>query len=227
MNKDLLKFRSIKNLKSTVEETHTLINALNSQIIATRQLINFTKMQSNPGYNKFKKYLEIDNEQIQKLFELGFIKLFADFECFMYEFLKDLFKKYPSSLQEDEPLTYKDIKHLKKIKDVKEYVIDSQAIKKSYDIETWSCLIFQKYGITVFGDNDELRRFKALSSLRNIFLHSGAKTNSKFQKEMKNFLNTPVPIGMNFSLNRIEYFEILYRTLKHLVLNIENQKKHL
>ena len=52
-------------------------------------------------------------------------------------------------------------------------------------------------------------------------LHSVSKTNSKFRKEMKGFLKTPVPIGEKFNLDMQKYFGTLYEAFRMLIKNIE------
>jgi len=189
---------------------------------ATEAVVEFTKAKTKPEYEKFKKYLEISEKQMRKLYELGFIALFANFECFMFEILKDLFKKYPSSFKSEKIIKFEDIKDFKKVKDIKDYFIDSVAIEKSYDIEIWASFLSQRFGVVIFKKKKDLLRLKALNSLRNIILHSGSKTNSKFRKEMKDFIKYPVPIGKTFGLDMKRYFTTLYRLLKTLIVNIEN-----
>ena len=222
MKKGVFKtLKSVQNFKTELEETHTLIHALEAQMEATKAVLEFTKAKEKTEYQKFKKYLEISERQMRKLYELGFIALFANFECFMFEMLKELFKKYPSSFSSEKIIKFEDIKDFKKIKDVKDYFIDSLAIEKSYDIETWINFLNQKFGIVVFKKKKDLLRFKALNSLRNIIMHSGGKTNSKFRKEMRGFIKSPVPIGKTINLDRQRYFSILYGTLGMLIGDIE------
>ncbi len=216
------KLKSLQNFKSEIEETYTLIHSLETQIIATEQLLEFTKAKSSPDYKKFQKYLEIDDKQLKKLFELGFVALFANFECFMFELLKELFKKYPTSFQSEKVLKFEDIKNFGNIDEVKDYIIDSVAVEKSYDIETWETLLSQRFKIKVFKSKKYLERIRALNALRNIILHSGSKTTSRFSKEMSKLLKTPVPIGEPFNLDMKKYFEVLHTTFSLLIRNIEN-----
>jgi hypothetical protein len=222
VNKINLKtFSSIKNFKLGLEETHLLIHALEAQMGAAEAVLEFTKAKENPEYTKFKKYLEISEKQLTKFYELGFIGLFANFECFMFELTKELFKKYPSALESEKIIKFEDIKHYKEVKDIKDYFIDSVAIEKSYDIDVWSNFLNNKFKIKVFKNKKEFKRIKALNSLRNIMLHSGSKTNAKFSKEMKDFIKTPVPIGKDLGLDRKKYFGVLYTTFSTLVSTLE------
>ena len=206
--KNFSKLKSLKNFKNEVEETHLLIHALETQIIATRQLLNFTKAKDRPGYDKFKNFLEVSETQEKKLNELGFIALFANFECFMFESLKELLNKYPNAFSSEKVAKFEDIKDFKKITEVKNYFIDSLAIQKTYDMETWANFMKEKFGIVIFLNKKDLVRFKMLSSLRNLILHSGGRTNSKFRNEMKKILKTSVPIGQSIHFDMKKYFAV-------------------
>lgn len=219
--KNLKNFKSVQNFKLEIEETHTLIHALEAQITATRELLIFVKAQNSPDWHKYKKLLEIDEKQIKKIYELGFIAFFANFECFMFEFLKELFKKYPSSFRSERIIKFDDIKDFEEIADIKSYFIDSYAIEKSYDIEGWANFLSQKFGIKTFKRKKDLQLLKALNSLRNLILHSGSKTNSKFRNEMKAFIKQSVPLDRTLNLDRKKYFGGLHMGLKLLITNIE------
>jgi len=219
--KNLQNLRSLNNLEHEVEETYLLIQALETQAFTTKEFLELIKAKDRPGYKEFKKFLEISDKQINKLNELGFIALFANFECFVFELLKDLFKKYPTSFKSEKIAKFEDIKDFKNIKEVKDFFIDSLAIEKSYDIERWANLLLQKFGIAIFKKKKELSLLLALNSLRNIIMHSGSKTTSKFRKEMKSFIKVPVPIGKPFKPDMKKYFTTLYNILRTLIKNIK------
>lgn len=222
MGKNNLKdFQSLKNLKTSMEDTCEFIISMETQIIATKAFLDFTKAKERPEYQKFKKNLEIEDKQMIKLYELGFIALFANFECFMFEFLKDLFIKYPESFITEKIFKFDDIQHLEKIDEIKNFLVDMIAIDKSYELDKWLDFIFQKYEIKLFSDKKALTRFKALNALRNIMLHSGGKTNSKFSKDMKKFIQLPVPIGNTVGLDRKTYFLRLNKEIADLIKDME------
>ncbi len=223
MKKNQLKnLKSLQNFKSELDETYVLIHALETQIMATEQLLGFIKAKDSPGYKKFQKYLEIDSKQTSRLFELGFIALFANFECFMFEILKELFKKYPTSFKSEKIIKFEDIKDFCDITEVKEYFMDSVAVEKSQDIEAWAEFLFKRFGVKIFKTKKDLERIQALNSLRNIILHSGGKTNSRFRKEMSPFLKSPISIGVPFSVDRKTYFSALHNGFSILIRNVEN-----
>jgi hypothetical protein len=140
----------------------------------------------------------------------------------MFELLKELFRKYPTSFQSEKALKFEEIKNFDNIAEIKDYIIDSVAIEKSYDIESWETLLSKRFKIKVFKSKKSLEQIKALNSLRNIILHSGNKTNSRFSNEMSRFLKTPVPIGEPFGLSMKKYFEVLHATFSLLIKNVEN-----
>jgi len=219
--KNLANFKSVKNFGKEILDTYTLVNAFNAQAVTTSEFLTFTKAKDKPDYQKFKHLLEIDSKQTEKLYELGFIALFANFECFMFEFLKELFKKYPTSFKSEKIIKFEDIKDFKDVIDIKDYFIDSFAIEKSYEIDTWKIFLSQKFGIKIFANKKDFERLKLLNFLRNLILHSGSKTNSKFRNDLKPFLKSPVPLGERFSLSREKYFGRLYVILKLLITNLE------
>lgn len=220
-SKGLGKLKSVENFKNEIEETKTLIFALEIQVVATKELLTFINAKTSPDYHKFKKHLEVSEDQLKKLYELGYVALFANFECFQFELLKDLFKKYPSSFRSEKTIKFDDIKDFENIKEIKDYFVDSLAIDKSYEVETWVKFLEQKFSIKVFKTKKELIHFRGLNSLRNIILHSGSKTNSKFRGEMKTVIKTPVPLGETFKLDRKKYFQVLYSFFARLVVNLE------
>ena len=201
-----------------------MIHAIEAQIVATREFMSFTKAQESADWNKFKKLLEITDRQVEKIYELGFIAFFANFECFMFELLKELFIKYPAHFQSEKLIKFEDINKLSSVDDIKHYFIDTIAIEKSYDIETWNTFLSTKIGIKIFKSQKESNNLKALNSLRNLFLHSGAKTNSKFRREMKLLIKSYVPIGELVRLDRRKLFGGLYGLLRNVIENAEKQK---
>lgn len=216
---NLRELKSIKEFKDSIDRTHVFIHSLESTIVATEAFLDFTKAKADPNYKKFEKFFEFDEAKKSYLFELGFIALFANFEFFMYSLLREIFLKYPGSYKSERILCFEEISDFKKVKEIEEYFVDIFAVEKSYDIKTWSSFLENKFNIKFFKDEKHFKRFSALNSMRNPYMHSGGVTNSKFRKEMKSFLKTKVPLGEKLGFNRREYFEILYREL-NLIINI-------
>ncbi len=219
--KNLNKFDSVINLKGELQATYKLIRALEAQTIATQEFLNYTKAKTRPDYEKFKDLLEVDPKQIDKLYELGFVAFFSNFECFMFEFLKELFVKYPESYSSDKVATYDDVKDFSNVEEVKEYFIDAFAINKSYEIKEWKKFLLEKFNIKVFKDDKQGHYFNVLNSIRNIIQHSGNKTNSKFRNEMKRVIKSLVPIGQKTKLDSKKNFDRVFTLMSKLLQNIE------
>lgn len=222
MKRKILKnLKSVREFKQKINKTHIFIYGLEATIGATEAVLDFTKARSSPDYKKFKKFLEFDDSRKAYLFELGFIALFAIFESFMPNFLKELFLKFPSSLKNEKILRLEEIDDFKNIKEIKEYLADLVAIEKSYDVKNWSDCLNKKFNIKIFKTKKHLRRFLMLNSLRNLYMHAGGITNSKFRNEMKVFLKSKVPLNQKVDLDRRKYFEILYFELNFIIKNLE------
>lgn len=222
MKKKFLKnLKSIREFKQKINKTYIFIHGLESTIGATEAVLDFTKARSSPDYKKFKNLLEFDDSRKAYLFELGFIALFANFEFFMSDFLKELFLKYPSSFESEKMIRFEEIDDFKNITEIKRYFVDSVAIEKSYDIKSWLDYLDKKFGIKIFKTKKQLHGFLMLNALRNIFMHAGGKTNSKFRNEMKTFLKAKVSSGQEVSLDRKKYFEVLYYELNCIIKNLK------
>lgn len=212
-NQRLKNLKSIREFKKSIDKTHIFIHGVEYTILATEELLDFTKAKSSPDYKKFKKFLEFDDTRKSYLFEIGFIALFSNFEFFMSNFLKELFIKYPSSIKNEKTVCLDEINDFKNTKEIKEYFADLTAIEKSYSIKSWVDFLNKKFNIQVFKTKTQLKRFLMLNSLRNLYMHGGSVTNANFRKEMKNFLKTSVPLGYKINFDRRRYFEILYSEL--------------
>lgn len=46
--------------------------------------------------SKYSDQMDFNQKRIDKLYELGFLSLFATFECFMYEFLREQYSLFPN-----------------------------------------------------------------------------------------------------------------------------------
>jgi len=221
MKKPHLKsFKPVQEFKENIDKTHVFIHGLESTIAATEVVLDFTKARNSPDYGKYKHLLEFDDIKISYLYELGFISLFSNFEFFMFDFLKKLFLKYPTSINNEKNICLEEIVDFKNVKDVKEYFADIIAIEKSYDIKSWVDFLGKKFNIKVFKTKKQLQRFLMLNALRNLYMHSGGITNAKFRREMKSFIKIRVPLGQKLGFDRRRYFEILYHELCCIVMEL-------
>lgn len=219
--RNLGKLKSIQGFKETVNRTYLFIHSLQSAIVATETVLELVHAEKNPEYKKFEKLLVWDDSKKSNLFELGFIALFSDFEFFMSNFLKELFLKYPNSLKGEKVLCVEEINDFNNIKEIKKYLADLIAVKKSYDVKNWVDCLSKKFGIKIFRTKKHLQRFLMLNSLRNVYMHAGGVTDSKFRNEMKAFLKSKVPLGQKVGLDRKKYFEVLYLELNLIIKNLE------
>jgi hypothetical protein len=224
MHKERIKgLKSIKNFKKNIKQTYIFFHGLETKIIALKTFLTILNAKNNPNYKKFEQFLEFKKKHIAYLYEVGFIALFANFESFMLDLLKDLFRKYPHSFKCEKLARFDEIEDFKNIKEVKEYFIDSLAIEKSYGgIESWTDCLGQKFRIKVFKTKKQFKLLRMLNELRNVFLHAGGKTTSKFRNKMKTFIKSEVPLNQKITLDRKKYFEVLYHILFSLAINIEN-----
>jgi hypothetical protein len=125
-----------------------------------------------------------DEAHFEKIFELGFIGLFANFEHFMYEFLRELYTKQPKAIPLEKTIKAEDLLQFRNYKSVKDYLIDTIAIENSYDLDTWNNTTQKLFNIKPISDDIKVR-LMIMNSMRNMFLHSGGHWNSKIYKDLK------------------------------------------
>lgn len=217
----LKKLKSVEEFKNNIVKTRNFIHGLEANILATETVLDFTKAKRNPDYKKFEKLLEFDDVRKSYLFEIGFIALFSNFEFFMTNFLKELFIKFPKSFKNEKLFCIDEINNFKDLDEVREYVVDLYAIEKSYDIKSWLGYLNKRFNINIIKTKKHLSRFLMLNSLRNIYMHAGGVTNSKFRKEMKIFLKSDVPLNQKIDLDRKKFFEILFSELVLIIKNLD------
>jgi hypothetical protein len=219
--KKLKSFKSITNFKNQIERTYLFIQGLEYTVIATETLLEELGAKNSSDYPKYQKYIEFGPSKKDHIFELGFIALFANFEFFMYDFLKNLFVKYPHSVEKDKNISLEEIFDFKSVKEVKKYCIDVLAIEKSYNIKSWSGYLMNKFGIKVFKNKKQMDRLLMLGALRNVLMHGGGITNSKFRNEMRGLIKSRVPLEQTISLKREKYFWVLYKELEVIIKGLE------
>lgn len=220
---NLSKFKSIRIFNEEINVTHVLIEALNAQIFATKTFFDGLKVdRSAPQYIKLKHLIEVDSVQMEKIYELGFIALFANFESFTFNLLKELYKKYPSSCSSERLIAFEDIKGFETVQQIRDYFIDCLAIKNSYDTEQWVKYLQLKFKVKVFKNKKQFNSFRALNALRNIILHSGGKTNSKFRKDLSMLKIKNVPIDKPVTSGRKNYFKSAHSLFTSLINNLNS-----
>jgi len=217
---------SIANFKTSIEKTSRLIRSIIGNVTATEALLKIlsktdTKIYAHP----IAKSLKLEKEDKEYIYELGFVALFANFEAFSNQLIKDLLNKYPKSLKEsDKTITMGEVISIKSGKKIKDYMIDQIAIEKSGSIEDWFKYLDSVFNIKALPNGKFLEQICILNELRNIFVHSGGIANALFIKKMKKYFKTAIPLNhkMDF-INREKYFHILYHLLIDLHTNIARQ----
>lgn len=220
MKRFLLKdLPSVKEFEKNLNKTFKLLSRVRNNIIGMEAFLGLTikKRQASTYDKKMIKGFTIKKEEINQIFEMGYVTLFSHFEYFMYDLLKDLFFKFPKSLNTD--VTFDEIRDISSVKKVKEYIIDSAAIKNSYSVETWLEFLKKTYAINILSVKQDREFIYMLNEVRNIIMHSGGKTNVRFRKNMGNILKTEIKIGEKHHLNMQEFFYILYKLFKKTCKN--------
>jgi len=134
------KFKSLIELKENTKKLEDLLTGLITFIAF------FKRYTSDP---KFIEFLEsiikggvekitFDDKKTNQVYELCFIKLYATFEAFMADFLRELYEKFPDSLPRDKKITVDDILDWKTQKSTRAFIIDHIAIENSYDLQVWT-----------------------------------------------------------------------------------------
>jgi hypothetical protein len=158
-----------------------------------------------PEEIKQRENLIIDNKHYNKIWQLGFIHIIASFEFFMYDLLVELFKNHPNSLPKEKQVKIEEIQNFDNIQSLNEYIIDSIAIEKSYDLEVWAKTLENCFGIVPFENEMVKKTIQGLNLYRNMILHSGGKMNSKFVKDsLKIFSDSTINIS-NYSKEKHEH----------------------
>lgn len=135
------------------------------------------------------KFVSFDESHFDKIFETGFIGQFANFEYFMYEFLKELYKKHPKAIPSDKTVKAEDVLQFNSYKSIRDFLIDAIAIENSYDLEVWNNTVQKLFNIKPISDEVKVR-LMIMNSMRNLFLHSGGHWNSKALKDSRKIEKT-------------------------------------
>ncbi|KPM30220.1 Hypothetical protein I595_3697 [Croceitalea dokdonensis DOKDO 023] len=205
------KYKSIEDYKQETQKIQDLIGGLITIVKVFEKLPEFPQLKSKA--KEFEKImddnpqLKFDKEKIDNIYELGFIRLFASFEAFMYEYLKELYIKYPDSLPTDRKIQVSDILDWKTKKSVNDFIVDHIAIENSYDLKTWERTLKGSFGIEVFENKEKEQLFNSLNLCRNMIAHSGGKTNSKIVRDFKKiFKDSDEPKG-KFEIEKWDIFD--------------------
>ncbi|WP_417871259.1 hypothetical protein [Winogradskyella sp.] len=223
-------FKSIIELKENIDKMNELLTGLITFVMV------FQKFTSNP---KFGKYLNsqvdgalekitFDEKKTNQIYELCFIRLYASFEAFMTDYLRELYIKFPNSLPRDKKISVDDILDWKTQKSTRTFIIDHIAIENSYDLPTWKRTLKSGFGIEVFKDEKHEQLFNLLNLMRNMIAHSGRKFNSKISRDSAKFIKKKTDkLGhfevTDFELDDEKLYENLVSAIKDVIEQIENK----
>lgn len=219
--------RSIKNLKNNISKTKLTIESFLSCLAATEAL---EKWLTKPDRDPFKedkigrlvkKHIDHAKNSKEGLYEMGFIKIFADFESFMYEFLVEKYTKYPTAIDNKTKLDIEIIFKEKNIKGIKKSIVDEAAIADSWAIEQWEEKLQNKFKVSIFKEKRTRELFLILNEARNSILHSNGRASVKTLGKLKS-LNAPsLKHGDRIPLKNEELFQYAYIGILKIINNIE------
>jgi hypothetical protein len=175
-----MKCQPIVDFKKESKRIHDLIAGLITAVLTQIKL--YEKLQFKEKADILKKkypFIDFDRQKIDSIYELGFIRLYACLESFMYEFLKYLYLKYPKSVPLDKKISIEEIFDWKTKKSIDDFIIDYISIENSFDMSTWEKTLKNTFGITVFKTEEQRLVYNVLNLSRNMLAHSGGKTSSK------------------------------------------------
>jgi hypothetical protein len=223
------KIRSIDQLESEAKNTFDLINSIIGNIQAKQALFDFLKiddpLKSEKRSQKEKemiRVLKFSDSKMDKIYEMGFINLFAVFEYFQFCLVKELILAYPDSIPADRKFSYNDFSSIKSVKKIHTTISDLIAMEESYTLLNFEKFL-QKHNVQLFLDKKHKNRWLILDQLRNIFLHGGSIANAKFSKEMEKLGIGKVEIGTFISLDRERYFKVLNLEILQIIERLRKE----
>ncbi|HED37656.1 MAG TPA: hypothetical protein ENI76_05350 [Ignavibacteria bacterium] len=224
---NIKKFRSFLDFQLNILKTSNLITRISGTIYVLSVLDSRVKSKEIKLDKETEEVLgtfNVKDKEMEQIYEMGFIALFANFEFFMFDFLKELFLKFPNSLSKDLKINLGELSSLTSVEQIMEYIIDRTAIQKSYSIEKWAGVL-QTFGIEVFLNKTEKKTMQNLNRIRNILMHSGGKIDSKSKQmliEKFEIKSNEIRLGEDLMFNREKSFEILMKYFeKTIIANLE------
>ncbi len=226
-----MKFTSIDNLLKEINKTQKMISGILVVIEMYKTIIDPNNdLKDDERVKQFAEYLDFSEERIEAIYELGFIRLFAAFESFMYDYLKELYLLYPNSLPSDRKIDIGSLWSLHTQADVREFIVDQIAIEHSYEINVWENTLKNTFGIETFKDKDQKKGLLTLNLYRNMSMHAGGKFNSKTFRDIRKIVfgnkkKYDSTDNYNFSTHKIEVkhklkFQHLFRTIEAIILHL-------
>ncbi len=222
-NQKILSSKALKNLIKNLDKTRLTIDSFISCSVAAHVLEKFLTTSNKDTFRKdktgklIKKHLDHTKVSKEDLYEMGFIKIFGDFESFMYEFLLEKYSKNINLIDKDKKIELGNIVEFKNIKELRKNIVDEAAIADSWSIEKWAEVIKSKYKLDLFKDIRSRELFLALNEVRNALVHSGGKASTKTVQKLKSINAEFVKRGEKISFQKSELFTWSYGAIMQVV----------
>lgn len=219
-------FESIKNFKKNIDKILKLIEQINFNIGLTKRFSEIL-LKEGEGHKKEKailKKMNIKDSDVKSIYELGFTSLYSNFETFMYDFLKELYSKFPQNIDSNKLFKVSEIYNLKSKKELRDYIQDTLAIENSFTLETWCKHLKNNFKINCFENNKHRDGILIFNEIRNLLIHSDGKINYKFSKNMKKYFKINIPVNIRFNLIRDKgekYLKKLHTSLNKIIETIK------
>lgn len=215
--------RSIRNLENNLKKTRLTVESFISCSAAAIAFERILTANNKHAFDKdkigklIKKHLDHTKVSMEDLYEMGFIKIFADFESFMYEFLLEKYLKNPAILDKNKNIEASIIWDSKSIIDLRKNIVDSAAVADSWNIEVWENVIKNKFKISIFADSRERELFLTLNEIRNAYMHSGGKASAKTIQKLRLINSEFVKRGEKINFKKSELFNWSYNAIQMIV----------
>lgn len=208
--------KAVKNLIKNITKTKLTIDAFLSSSYAAQALEDILMSSDKDVFSKdktgklLKRHLDHTKASKEDLYEMGFIKIFADFESFMYEFLIEKYSQNPNSIDKDKKIELGNLLDLKSIKEFRRNIVDEAAVADSWAVEKWEGVIRSKYRLEPFKDGRSKELFLALNEVRNTLMHTGGKASTKTVLKLRSINAEFVKRGEKIGFQKSELFKWSY-----------------
>lgn len=211
--------KAVTSLETNVKSTEELMTSIHANIIGMNY---FVKKSQNKSENRVKmeKTIQKSMEGIPVVFKMGFIAMYANWEYFMFDALKEIISNYPKCLNSENSIKIHEIEGVSSIDELNMYISDKFATEYSYTIDAFCGFLSKKVRLKVLL-SEEKELLEMMGLIRNAYLHSGSKVNSIFSKKMGKILEIKVPINDDIDINP----EKLFRNLNDGILNFVKRIK--
>ena len=176
---------TIRNLKDNKEKINNIINSNKVNSTIEYDEIQITKEQ-HQDFNSFITQNRLFDDSPWMILENFLISIFSQYENFLTNQIRLIFKKYPKKLWEDKKLEYKDFVKLNSLDEVQNYYIENEIRwiiwAKTFDqikiIE--SKLLDYDKDNRILQKNLPLEWLIELSSRRNLYVHNEGKIHEQY-----------------------------------------------